>query len=97
MEKSKKSETNGMALPSLGGRVVCFMRLRSTAFMDPLSYFHRYSQLTEEAAQARALSIWRSINLPNLKDNILPTRQRADLILRKAGDHEVAEVSLRRL
>ena len=74
-----------------------FMRLRSTAFMDPLSYFHRYSQLTEEAATERALSIWRTINLPNLQDNILPTRQRADLILRKAGDHEVAEVSLRRL
>ncbi|MGE4373692.1 MAG: type I pantothenate kinase [Xanthobacter sp.] len=74
-----------------------FMSLRHTAFVDPLSYFHRYSELTEQDAQARALSIWRSINLPNLTDNILPTRQRADLILRKAGDHEVAEVSLRRL
>lgn len=74
-----------------------FMRLRATAFLDPLSYFHRYSQLTEEGARKRAFSIWRTINLPNLKDNILPTRQRADLILRKAGDHEVAEVSLRRL
>ncbi|QRG07806.1 type I pantothenate kinase [Xanthobacter dioxanivorans] len=74
-----------------------FMRLRATAFQDPLSYFHRYSQLTEEEARATAVSIWRSINLPNLSDNILPTRQRADLILRKSGDHEVAEVSLRRL
>ncbi len=74
-----------------------FMSLRETAFQDPLSYFHRYSKLTAEEAQATALSIWRRINLPNLRDNILPTRQRADLILRKAGDHEVAEVSLRRL
>ncbi len=74
-----------------------FMRLRETAFKDPLSYFHRYSELTTEEAKATALSIWRGINLPNLKENILPTRQRADLILRKAGDHEVAEVSLRRL
>lgn len=74
-----------------------FMRLRATAFRDPNSYFHRYSQLTDEEAQATALSIWRRINRPNLLDNILPTRQRADLILRKAGDHEVAEVSLRRL
>ncbi|MEP9355053.1 type I pantothenate kinase [Xanthobacter sp. KR7-65] len=74
-----------------------FMRLRSTAFKDPLSYFHRYSQLTDEEAEATALSIWRRINLPNLVDNILPTRQRADLILRKEGAHEVAEVSLRRL
>ncbi len=74
-----------------------FMTLRHTAFLDPDSYFHRYSQLTEDEARERALSIWRRINLPNLMDNILPTRQRADLILRKAGDHEVAEVSLRRL
>ena len=74
-----------------------FMRLRETAFTDPLSYFHRYSQLSEEEAQATALSIWRRINLLNLQENILPTRQRADLILRKAGRHEVAEVSLRRL
>lgn len=74
-----------------------FMRLRETAFTDPLSYFHRYSQLSEETAHATALSIWRRINLPNLQDNVLPTRQRADLILRKAGAHEVVEVSLRRL
>ncbi|MET3355060.1 type I pantothenate kinase [Xanthobacter autotrophicus] len=74
-----------------------FMRLRATAFKDPLSYFHRYSQLTEDQARATALSIWRGINLPNLMDNVLPTRQRADLILRKTGEHEVAEVSLRRL
>jgi type I pantothenate kinase len=74
-----------------------FMRLRETAFKDPLSYFHRYSQLTQEEATATALAIWRRTNLPNLVENILPTRQRADLILRKAGDHEVAEVSLRRL
>ncbi|OYY78557.1 MAG: type I pantothenate kinase, partial [Rhizobiales bacterium 35-66-30] len=57
----------------------------------------RYSKLTEEEAKATALSIWQRINLPNLQENILPTRQRADLILRKAGDHEIAEVSLRKL
>lgn len=74
-----------------------FMRLRETAFKDPLSYFHRYSKLTEEEARQTALSIWNRINLPNLQENILPTRQRADLILRKAGDHEIAEVSLRKL
>ncbi|TCT02068.1 pantothenate kinase [Aquabacter spiritensis] len=74
-----------------------FMRLRETAFRDPLSYFHRYSKLTDAEARATALSIWNRINLPNLQENVLPTRQRADLILRKAGDHEVAEVSLRKL
>lgn len=74
-----------------------FMRLRETAFKDPLSYFHRYSKLSEDEAKATALGIWRRTNLPNLRENVLPTRQRADLILQKAGDHEVAEVSLRRL
>ncbi|ADH91102.1 pantothenate kinase [Ancylobacter novellus DSM 506] len=74
-----------------------FMRLRDSAFRDPKAYFHRYSSLSDEEADATARSIWRSINLVNLRENILPTRQRADLILRKGGDHEVEAVSLRKL
>ncbi|GLK73294.1 type I pantothenate kinase [Ancylobacter dichloromethanicus] len=74
-----------------------FMRLRGTAFRDPKAYFHRYSSLTDAEADATARAIWRSINLVNLRENILPTRQRADLILRKGGDHEVELVSLRKL
>ena len=74
-----------------------FMRLRGTAFLDPKAYFHRYSSLTAAEADATARAIWRSINLLNLQENILPTRQRADLILRKGGDHEVEAVALRKL
>ncbi|MDQ0346893.1 type I pantothenate kinase [Ancylobacter vacuolatus] len=74
-----------------------FMRLRETAFRDPKAYFHRYSSLTGNEADATARAIWRSINLLNLQENILPTRQRADLILRKGGDHEVEAVALRKL
>lgn len=74
-----------------------FMRLRETAFRDPKAYFHRYSSLTGAEADATARAIWRSINLLNLQENILPTRQRADLILRKGGDHEVEAVALRKL
>ncbi|MCS0502504.1 type I pantothenate kinase [Ancylobacter mangrovi] len=74
-----------------------FMRLRETAFRDPAAYFHRYSGLSDSEADTTARSIWRSINLLNLRENILPTRQRADLILRKGGDHEVEAVSLRKL
>jgi type I pantothenate kinase len=59
-----------------------FLALRETAFRDPKSYFHRYSQLTDEEAVATATSIWTRINLVNLHENILPTRQRADLILK---------------
>jgi type I pantothenate kinase len=74
-----------------------FMRLRETAFRNPASFFHRYSQLSEEAAQAIAEGLWRNINMKNLTENILPTRPRADLILRKGRDHLVEEVALRKL
>jgi type I pantothenate kinase len=74
-----------------------FMRLRQTAFRDPASYFHRYAALSEEEALATGLSIWRTINLINLRENILPTRQRADLILRKGENHAVETVALRKL
>ena len=74
-----------------------FLRLRQTAFRDPASYFHRYATLSEEEAKSIGLSLWRTINLVNLTENILPTRQRADLILRKGQDHAVETVALRKL
>ncbi|MEM7300050.1 MAG: type I pantothenate kinase [Pseudomonadota bacterium] len=74
-----------------------FMRLRETAFKNPDSFFHRYSQVSEGAALAIAQGLWERINLRNLKENILPTRQRADLILHKGKDHAVDQVALRRL
>jgi type I pantothenate kinase len=74
-----------------------FLTLRGTAFRDPKSYFHRYSNLSDEEAVATATSIWSRINLANLHENILPTRQRADLILKKGESHLVEEVALRRL
>ena len=74
-----------------------FLTLRGTAFRDPKSYFHRYSKLTDDEAVATATSIWTRINLVNLHENILPTRQRADLILTKGESHLVEEVALRRL
>src|SRR5436309_12119015 len=74
-----------------------FLTLRGTAFRDPKSYFHRYSLLTDEEAVETATSIWTRINLLNLRENILPTRQRADLILQKEASHLVEEVALRRL
>jgi type I pantothenate kinase len=74
-----------------------FLRLRQTAFRDPASYFHRFATLSEEQARAIGLSLWQTINLVNLTENILPTRQRADLILRKGQDHAVETVALRKL
>ncbi len=74
-----------------------FMRLRQTAFRDPAAYFYRYSQLSDEDARETAEGIWRDINLKNLKENIQPTRQRADLILHKTRGHAVDQVALRKL
>jgi type I pantothenate kinase len=77
--------------------VTRFMRLRQTAFRDPGAYFHRYAQLTPDEARAQALEIWRTINEKNLAENILPTRQRARLILRKSANHRIEDVALRRI
>jgi type I pantothenate kinase len=74
-----------------------FLTLRETAFRDPAAYFHRYASLSDEEARSTALGIWRRINLKNLEENILPTRQRAALILDKGADHAVERVWLRKL
>ncbi len=74
-----------------------FMRLRSTAFRDPGSYFHQYAAMPPEDVREMALNIWRSINLKNLEENILPTRRRAQLILHKGDNHRVDSVALRKL
>lgn len=77
--------------------VARFERLRATAFRDPSSYFHRYALIPEEEALAIAERLWSRINLANLRENILPTRPRADLILSKGANHLIEQVALRRL
>ena len=74
-----------------------FLSLQRGAFANPQSYFHRYASLSEDEAKARAHSIWKSINEPNLLENILPTRARADLVLRKDSNHAVSSVLLRKI
>jgi len=74
-----------------------FLALRDTIFRDPSSYFHRYAALTPEEAVETARSIWRTINVVNLRENVWPTRERAHLILEKGRDHAVRRVRLRRL
>jgi type I pantothenate kinase len=74
-----------------------FLRLRETAFRHPSSYFSRYASLSEEEAVEEAHRIWDSINGPNLAQNVQPTRGRATLVLRKAPDHSVRFVRLRKL
>ena len=74
-----------------------FLRLRKTAFADPASYFHRFAALSDADARATATAIWREVNLPNLVENIIPTRGRATLVLQKGEDHAVRRIRLRKL
>ena len=74
-----------------------FMSLRETAFREPGAYFERYADLDDAEAEATAVDIWTRINLKNLRENILPTRARADLILHKGGDHHIDRVLLRKI
>lgn len=73
-----------------------FLRLQRGAFTNPRSYFHRYASLSDDEARAEAARIWKAINEPNLLQNILPTRPRASLVLRKGSDHSVSTVLLRK-
>jgi len=74
-----------------------FRHLRETAFRDPQSYFARFAAMPEAEALAMAAEVWETINSPNLRDNIMPTRARATVVLRKGPDHTVDWVRIRKL
>ncbi|GAY17760.1 type I pantothenate kinase [Mycobacterium sp. shizuoka-1] len=74
-----------------------FLAMRAGAFANPASHFHHYAGLTDSQAVAAARDIWSSINRPNLIENILPTRPRATLVLRKDADHAINRLRLRKL
>jgi type I pantothenate kinase len=74
-----------------------FLSLQRGAFANPKSYFHRYASLSESDATIQARAIWAAINEPNLIQNVLPTRARASLVLRKGGNHAVTSVLLRKI
>jgi len=72
-----------------------FLKLQRTVFQREASYFHHYKDLTSAEAAKVARDIWRRINLPNLVENIEPTRRRARVVMRKGPDHRVEEIWLR--
>ncbi len=73
-----------------------FLTLRDTAFREPDAYFRKYADLTDPEAEREARRIWTEVNLENLKRNIMPTRERATLVIEKGADHAVTGVRLRR-
>ncbi|MFJ9519041.1 type I pantothenate kinase [Kitasatospora sp. NPDC101801] len=74
-----------------------FKKLRDTAFQDPNSYFRRFTEVPEEEAMEYGRQVWRTINKPNLVENVLPTRGRATLVLQKGADHKVRRALLRKI
>jgi len=74
-----------------------FLTFRDSVFKKPDAYFAHFADLSEAEAINTASEIWDTINLVNLRDNIYPTRRRADLILHKAEDHSIDKVLLRKL
>ncbi|MEJ4112699.1 type I pantothenate kinase [Corynebacterium kroppenstedtii] len=74
-----------------------FLELRSISFSAPNAHFHHFANLDDEAAVREAREIWQRVNLPNLTENVLPTRPRASLVLMKGRDHAVERVRMRKL
>jgi type I pantothenate kinase len=74
-----------------------FLLLQKTAFQNPSSYFHRYTTLSKEEAVKKATEIWQDINVINLNQNILPTRRRANVVLKKGFDHTIENIYLKKL
>lgn len=74
-----------------------FIKLKNTAFKKPGAHFARYAELNDAEAAITAREIWQTINLPNLVENIRPTRIRATLVLNKASDHTIQRVRMRKI
>ncbi|MGO1561513.1 MAG: type I pantothenate kinase [Actinomycetaceae bacterium] len=74
-----------------------FLKLRSTAFSVPGSYFEKYADLDDHQAVETASRIWETINAPNLRENIQPTRARAKLVITKDANHRMHRMLLRKL
>lgn len=74
-----------------------FHKLQTTAFTDERSFFKNYMHLSDQETDQLARDVWTSINLPNLRENIAPTRTRATVVLHKNEDHVIDQIHLRKL
>lgn len=72
-----------------------FGLLLDTAFQDPNNYYYPYTKGDRQDAFAMAERVWDTVDLPNLEDYILPTRNRADIILHKTHHHQIDRIYLR--
>lgn len=73
-----------------------FGLLLDSAFRDPTNYYYPYAIGDRDEAFDMARRIWQEIDLKNLEEFILPTRNRADLILHKTKHHLINKIYLRK-
>lgn len=73
-----------------------FGLLLNTAFQDPSNYYYEFAIGDREKAFDMARNVWKTINLKNLTEYILPTRFRADMIIHKTTDHFIDQLLLRK-
>ena len=74
-----------------------FLSLRLAALNNKEDFFNRFSSIDIDQAKEIANSIWEKINLINLNENILPTKYKANLILKKNINHKTNEIWLRNI
>ncbi|MDR1474015.1 MAG: type I pantothenate kinase [Lactobacillales bacterium] len=72
-----------------------FEQLLEYAKERPDNFYYRYAQWPRKKAIKEALKVWQNVNLVNLKNYILPTRSRADVILHKGLNHVIDKLYLR--
>lgn len=73
-----------------------FKKMLSLAENDQTNYYYRFTTQSDDEVMAFAQNIWKTINLVNLLDYIEPTRNRAEIILHKAENHEIDEIYLKK-
>ncbi|HTX49749.1 MAG TPA: hypothetical protein VME40_10200 [Caulobacteraceae bacterium] len=69
-----------------------FVGLWRGAEHDPASFYARFRHMSEAETRAFAGQVWRGVNLPNLRENIIRARAAADLVVTKGPNHEIASV-----
>lgn len=74
-----------------------FLELRRRAIGSNEGFFVQFQDLSDEEAAEFASTVWESVNGPNLRQNVAPTKQRATAILKKDENHVISEISIRKV
>jgi type I pantothenate kinase len=72
--------------------VTRFLAFCEVGRRDAASFYARFREMDEAAAAELGATVWKAINLPNLRDHIAPLRARADAIVRKGSNHVIEAI-----